>query len=113
MKNSVAMYLNPAAPRRDVVLAVRLQRLGVDERRIGALRVIHENVVAAQVIPRGRILLLTPRGQRLRQYALRVAQILGLLILKPRGARALQVQETAVDEIMAGLDVAPGRRPFR
>ena len=81
------------------------------ERRIRTDRVVRQYVVAAEVIPRGGILVLVARSQRLRQHPLSVAQILLFLLGEPRLGRAFQIQQPAIHQVMPRLDIALGLCP--
>src|SRR5439155_384702 len=82
------------------------------ERRVGAGEIVLQGVVARQVIPRGRILLLASRGQCLVQYLVRILKIFRPLVRKLGLGRAAEVQDPAVHEVMLRTEVALGRRPL-
>src|SRR5207249_2971059 len=101
-----------AAPAVDVVLAGGCQRQRLSEGRVGAREVVLQSVIAGQVVPRGRILLLAAGGKRLVQHLVRVLQVLRPLVHELGLRGALQVKHPAVHEVMLGVEVAPGALPL-
>src|SRR5439155_10793099 len=92
------------AVRVDVLLAWGGQGECTPEGAVGAARVFHLHVVAAEVVPRGGILVLLISGDRSRQDVLRRLQ--HAITRVGLGRRALQVYDGRIDAEMARLDVA-------
>ena len=98
-----------AAPGGDVLLALGLEPLGTRERRVGAHRVLHFDVIAAEPVPRGRVLIL-PRGlDRLHEVAVGVAQVFQPILFEAAARRTPQIQKAGVDLEVTGLEIALGR----
>src|SRR5207253_8768611 len=95
----------------DILLARGRERERLRQRRVRAYEVVGHEVVAPQIVPRGRVLLLLTVRHRLREHALRVLEILGLLVRELGGERAPERLHPAIHQLMPRLDVARRGEP--
>src|SRR5207249_10227989 len=96
---------------RDIVLAGGCEGLGLRQGGVRAPELARHQIVARQVVPGSRVLVLVPRSHRLCKDALGVLQILGALIRELGARRALERLHAAVHALVARLDVACGGKP--
>ena len=84
------------SPEGNIVLAGRFQLLGPAKRGIRPRGVFHRAIVAAQIVPGRRVLVLTIGRDGLEQIPVGVLQVLLDLLLEAPFRRTLQIQEAGI-----------------
>src|SRR5207247_3445436 len=92
-------------------LAPWRERERLREGGVRSSQVVRHQVVAPEVVPCRGVLLLPGARQGLRENTVRVLQVLGALLRELGARRALQVQQSAVHQVMARLEFARGGEP--